>query len=454
MRSFQVLDTRGSTSNVPLTQMGPKKRTKFAVTFDSNSQQLMCDDVVRVIQGPHKGRQGTVKHVYRNFLYIYSFLHSKHSGVMVVRSKHVNSVGSVGARAAVNQRPGMTPAMQSPRHTRGQGSRAGARFQRNRFRNDELQGKKVRVKKGPHKGMIGVVASVTESSVRVELHALMKTITVSRQDVKELNATKPEPDFNDMNGAGGRTPGYEMGGATPFHDGGMTPMTPFHGAGGMTPSHGGAFTPHHDPWAAQTPRHPSEEGLPTTPHDDWDGGNQYSWNPQTPTLNTPLPSTPNPNTPFDATTPNPNTPYEPTSPVGPLTPYDPSTPFPTTPMEPETPYDNYDDANVIVPLPGTVVLVEGSEGIVKNAMPGDMFEVVTDTGVVSLRGPLELLPLPPPTDDGTTCIALAGVHKGETGLLLSVDGDVTGPDAGCVVRTGEEEMIFTEYKNLAVYREL
>lgn len=464
MRSFQLLDTRGTVHTVSLQQMGQIKRSKYAVTFDSNNNQMTRDDVVRIKSGDHKGRQCTVKHVYRNWVFLYSFLYNKHSGLMVARAKHVAAVGQVGAPKAFQA--DATPAYQSPRHMRQStngGRRNNSRMNsRTRFRNDPLRNQRVVITAGSYKMMQGVVCSVTEHTARVELHGMIRTVTIPRSQLKEAIRKQEESpeakDYYDAS-AGGRTPAWDMGSRTPFNnEGGMTPMTPYAG-GGETPSQA-PYTPSHDPWNPVTPHH-ADEPNPTSPRDEWDTHQSYnSWS-ETPTPLTPVPETPMqtpmPDTP-NTSLPNPSTPFDsmgqPNSPGVPVTPYDPLNPIndPVTPYTPlpETPYDEYEGLQGGGLLPGSVVVVDGTTAVVRTHLSSDEYEVLFDDGKVStMQGPLELMPVPV-TQDGSLVIAISGDYAGQKGELLGTDSEM----AQSIVQTDAGEMIFVDTKDLAVYRPL
>lgn len=448
LKSFKILNTRGQVLDVPLQQMGQKKRTKFAVTFDPKGNPMTRDDVVRITQGPHQGRQCTVKHVYRSWVYLYSFTHNKNSGVLVTRNQHLSAVGRASAQQSSFQQ----------REGRGGGHGfGGGHGRRDRFRNDPLLNQRVSIAKGAYKGMIGLVLSVTQSTVAVELHAVMKTVTVPRVDIREI-ASKQDSSYIYDEGAGGRTPAVnDLGSRTPYNDqGGMTPMTPY--MGDQTPSHS-AYTPsHNDMWNPVTPRHPGDE-APTSPRDDWDGGYD-SWSgaasPKPTTPHTMVPTTPR----DDAPTPNPITPYgdHPDSPTGnPITPYDGQY------MAPTTPYDEYPQ-DTEGPLPGCVVIVDGETAVVlgndvedhpyANRNDRGDYEVQFDNGNLGWAPqPLQLAALPDSMEDAMV-IAISGASRGTVGKLTGGDQE-TGESIVQPIVNGSiatEMMMCIKTTDLAYYR--
>uniref|UniRef100_A0A914I9G4 Transcription elongation factor SPT5 n=1 Tax=Globodera rostochiensis TaxID=31243 RepID=A0A914I9G4_GLORO len=279
---------------------------------------IQAGDTVKVVEGflaPRKEtddeRQGEIKHLYRNWAFVFSRKYHLNGGMFVCKARNLALIG--GSKAAESQEtttildnnqlmsPRPNP-LESPRSAHGGmtphsgSSVAGAQSVRGDQgfkvpsvvgsiaisangvgrqsvrRNTEMVGKTVRVRSGPMKGYIGIVKDATESTVKVELHTMPKTVNFDINKVMEVGGAVPK-DMMDTSGAmtpgtatfGGRTPMY--GGAqTPMYGGATTPMhdsfgarTPHYGA--MTPAYDGSRTPSHqpssswDPALANTPAH-------------------------------------------------------------------------------------------------------------------------------------------------------------------------------------------------------
>lgn len=115
------------------------------------------------------------------------------------------------------------------------------------FGRDRAIGQTVIIRKGPYKGMLGIVKETNDANARVELHTKNKTVNVPKFDLtfKDRitgNTIDPNARGGGMGGRGGFTPrggsrgGF--GGATPGNwDGGRTPM-PAGGDFGRTPAWG------------------------------------------------------------------------------------------------------------------------------------------------------------------------------------------------------------------------
>ena len=90
--SFQILDIHGSIKEVRLQEMGPKRYS--SASFDKNQNQIVADDVVQILEGKLKGKQGTIKYVYRHHVFIHSREVIENSGICVLRSTAVQIVGN------------------------------------------------------------------------------------------------------------------------------------------------------------------------------------------------------------------------------------------------------------------------------------------------------------------------------------------------------------------------
>ncbi|KAL0844273.1 hypothetical protein Bca101_017519 [Brassica carinata] len=231
---------------------------------------ITVKDVVRVTEGPSKGKQGPVMHIYKGVLFLHDRHNVEHAGYVCVKcSSCVLSGGSYsGADRIVdsfsrlgNSKPPVPP---SPRRFQradsGYNTGAGGRHWSGRGGRgqDLLVGAYVKVRMGPFKGYRGRVVEVKEKTVRLEHEA--KIVTVNRDAIADGNDNVATPSFSNM---GSQTPIHPS--RTPLHPC-MTPMRD----SGATPIHSGMRTPMRDrAWNPYTPMSP--------PRDSWEDGNPGSW---------------------------------------------------------------------------------------------------------------------------------------------------------------------------------
>jgi transcription elongation factor SPT5 len=63
--NFQVLNMHGKGIGVKPAALQKKRENRSAVALDSEQNPVQKDDVVKVIDGPHSGRQGQIRHLFR-----------------------------------------------------------------------------------------------------------------------------------------------------------------------------------------------------------------------------------------------------------------------------------------------------------------------------------------------------------------------------------------------------
>lgn len=268
--SLQVLDQTGGVRTLLPSQLSGKiEKRKNAVATDRDGSEIRVEDTVKEHAG--EGRQGHVMHIHRNFLFIQSRQQVEHSGIFVVRSGNVTTLA---AKAGRNANAGIDLTKMNPALQRnGNGAGAVAMPPPRMIGRDKLIGKTVIVRKGPHKGLLGIVKDTTETAARVELHTKNKTITIPKETLNvkdpitgnsiEYNkfgggrgkaGGAPGGRFGGSNGgqpawAGGRTPAINAGAATPaWNSGSKTPA--WSGGGSKTPAWGNASSSRTPAWGA------------------------------------------------------------------------------------------------------------------------------------------------------------------------------------------------------------
>lgn len=307
MGYFQIMDQKGTIHRVRLQEVTRRRDSKFAVALDANDNQISRNDVVVVKAGPHGGKQATIKHIFRSFVFLISREITENGGIFVSRARECASIGQFKQQERqtdANMRGGQQQNMSAPMR---------------RFR-DPLVGETVTIRAGPYKSLMGIVKDATETSARIELHSQSKVVTVPRNYLATPNGDSGPLRREDSR----RQPSYGVGSQTPMV---------------------GSRTPMHNYDSSRTPNY-----VPQTPMSSH-GGNAWATTPApasstrfgsehyTPNSITPMPATPNAGTPGPHT-PAPSTPFAstPFTPGGPNTP-NPATPLPNTPGGPGTPYD-------------------------------------------------------------------------------------------------------------------
>ncbi|KHG17889.1 hypothetical protein F383_09245 [Gossypium arboreum] len=417
--AFQVLKgvpERPEVSLVKLREIKCKVDKKFNVQ-DRYRNTVAVKDVVRILEGPCKGKQGPVEHIYKGVLFVYDRHHLEHAGFICAKADSCCIVGgsrSNGDRSGGSlsrfggfKAPSRVPP--SPRRF----SRGGPPF--------------VKIRQGPYKGYCGRVVDIKGQSVRVELESQMKLIAIPYLITESSR--------------------YGMGSETPMHPS-RTPlhpyMTPMRDPG-ATPVHDGMRTPMRDrAWNPYAPMSP--------PRDNWEEGNPASWgtspqyqpgSPPSRAYEAPTPgsgwaSTPGGSyseagTPRDSSSAYANapSPYMPSTPSGqPMTPssgsYIPGTPG----GQPMTPGTGLDMMSPIIGadnegpwfMPDILVNVrksgDESLGVIQEVLSVALGPNGSGDTVIAMPSEMEIVP--PRKSDKIKI--MGGLLRGITGKLIGVDG--------------------------------
>lgn len=233
--------------------------SKKGNALDSNGTLFQVKDQVTVIDGLHKGKTATVKHIYRTWAFLHSKAYLENGGMFVCKARLLSLVGASANRGVTtgfatpqSNAPYMSPRITSPHHPSAGAPNGGtgnnytgpnAYGGRDKL-SFSLIGKTIRIIKGSYKGHVGIVKDAIQSNARVELHSDCRTITVSMSNIKPVDGNIKMDAFS-LAYSNRQTPAY--GNATPSHGG----RTPSH-AGMQTPMHDGSATPMHN--SGQTPR--------------------------------------------------------------------------------------------------------------------------------------------------------------------------------------------------------
>ena len=177
--SLRVLDQNGSTRSIMPSQISNRiERRRHAVATDRNGSEIRTDDTVREIGGESK--QGVILHIYRSFLFLHNREQTENSGISVVRASNVATVAAKGGRVAQGAGAGPDLNKMNPALMRTAVNGNGAMAPPKTFGRDRALDQTVTIRKGPYKGLLGIVKDTTDLEARVELHTKGKTITVPK----------------------------------------------------------------------------------------------------------------------------------------------------------------------------------------------------------------------------------------------------------------------------------
>ncbi|KAI3820090.1 hypothetical protein L1987_13948 [Smallanthus sonchifolius] len=452
--AFQVLKGVADKAEVELVRL---RDIKYKIDRKVSAQDrykntISVKDVVKVLEGPCKGRQGPVEHINRGILFIYDRHHLEHAGFICAKSQSCVLVGGSRANGDRNGNPlsarvaqFRTPTRLPNSPGRGGPPLPGGRHRGGRGGKDSLVGTGIKIRVGPFKGYKGRVVDVHGTSIRVELESQMKVVTVDRTHISDsVNVMTPYRD----------THRYGSGSETPMHPS-RTPLHPYQTPmrdAGATPIHDGMRTPMRDrAWNPYAPMSP--------PRDSWEDGNPGSWgsspqyqpgSPRSRAYEAPTPGSGWANTPggsySDAGTPRDTTPAYGNAP----SPYLPSTPGGQPPMTPSSAYlpgtpggqpmtpggGGLDIMSPVVGgdndgpwfLPDILVNVrrsgeDASIGVIREVLLDGACRVAlgaSGNGEIITASPNEIEVMVPRKSDKIKI--MGGAQRGATGKLIGIDG--------------------------------
>jgi len=294
---IDVLDNSGTVRRVGLSAVKLRRNTATSVTLDAQQNQVSVGDLLKVLDGPNKGRSGTIKHVWKSFIWLHTPTRTENSGILVVRARQCVLTGAASLSRRNAKSGGAMGAGTIVGGGRGRGRGRGAGV-------NPLINKTARIKAGPFKGYRCIVKEASEMMARVELCATAQKVSVP---VANLEVAQDATLWD----------GETM--QTPYHGDAQTPMfTP------RTPFVDGSATPMRDIDGSRTPQR-DDDWVPRTPmrgDGEWHPSNEMGSMGDTMGMGTAAPSpgyympSVGPHTPGVPQTPNIQTPGGPATPGG------------------------------------------------------------------------------------------------------------------------------------------
>ncbi|XP_049848777.1 transcription elongation factor SPT5-like [Schistocerca gregaria] len=234
---FDILNWHGQLKTVQLHDVGMKRNIRNVTYHDSIGKLVSLGDTVRVAVGPHSGQTGTVAHMYQNVAWIRCREHKENGGIITVKCMQMSLVSKNNTDSFYRSSFGNQAPRSSSRMASGNN---------NRYRITSMR--RVYITKGIWKGYSGVVRNENKTSVRIELDAGEKVVTLpldficSAQELEERT-----PSYRDQ---------FLNADVSRKDDGSQTPMRM------ATPRHSATSYCQSDPWNPNMkPTLPSQFGM-------------------------------------------------------------------------------------------------------------------------------------------------------------------------------------------------
>jgi hypothetical protein len=166
------------------------KERANASANDHMHRSVRVGDKVKIIDknivGRHNIEEGIVKHIYQRVLFLHSPFYNKNSGILCVKANLTANM-SAAAQSAMYGSFDSTN-FRAPRP----GGRKGNSASNNNNNNmaETLVGKTVRISRGLHKGQLGRVKNEGDESLLIELHSQLRTVSIPRSSIVEINSHK------------------------------------------------------------------------------------------------------------------------------------------------------------------------------------------------------------------------------------------------------------------------
>lgn len=95
---------------------------RLTAALDSFRNNLHRKDMVKVIDGPHSGFSGEIRHLYRNYAFLHSVEYMSNGNIFVCKTKHLQLAGGNKTAPTADITMGMefmSPRRSSPLHPSG-----------------------------------------------------------------------------------------------------------------------------------------------------------------------------------------------------------------------------------------------------------------------------------------------------------------------------------------------
>ncbi|KAL2947974.1 hypothetical protein AAZX31_20G100800 [Glycine max] len=163
--------------------------------LDQHSKTILVNDTVRVLEGPTKGKQGIVKHIYRGIVFLYDGNEEENGGYLTCKSNKCEKVKlAVGDCSGKDSEPGPLVFEDQPSSPRSplspkkpwQARENNREFNRGDNNNMFTIGQTLRIRIGPLKGYICRVIALRRADVTVKLDSQQKVLTVKCEHLSEV----------------------------------------------------------------------------------------------------------------------------------------------------------------------------------------------------------------------------------------------------------------------------
>nr|XP_010312594.1 protein RNA-directed DNA methylation 3 [Solanum lycopersicum]XP_010312595.1 protein RNA-directed DNA methylation 3 [Solanum lycopersicum] len=199
--SFKIMKYGSERPVVVSVQLRELKRASFDKKLFTVKDQLTnvisIGDVVRVLDGSLKDKQGSVKQIYRGVVFLYDQSEQDNNGYLCVKGQMCERIASSGGvlngKGSEPGPSGLADFSSSPKSPLSPEKSWRAKDDNNSFkRGDDNEmfsvGQSLRIRVGPLKGYLCRVIAIRRSDVTVKLDSQQKILTVKSEHLAEVHA--------------------------------------------------------------------------------------------------------------------------------------------------------------------------------------------------------------------------------------------------------------------------
>ena len=203
--TFSILAIDGKRYSVAVADIAGSKAARDAMTVSRHGDVVKKSAVVKFFGENSLVKTGTVKEIYRNAVFVKEMEKVADSGYSVVDSNSLELVAEGAERSSGqgNYAGGGAPAQQAPQQQQ--------QVQYRRPGHSRLEGKRVRIIKGPFKGQLAQVREDHDTRVQVSLEAKFRVVTIPKDCVRLEDEDLPAAPTVEPSGNLNRPPAAAMG---------------------------------------------------------------------------------------------------------------------------------------------------------------------------------------------------------------------------------------------------
>ncbi|XP_031090783.1 protein RNA-directed DNA methylation 3 isoform X2 [Ipomoea triloba] len=171
---------------------------KLFTVKDQHKNTISINDIVRVLDGPSKDRQGIVKQIYKGVIFLYDEMGEEHNRYVCVKAPVCERISRShgllsGKESEAGPSTGFAETPSSPNTPLSPKKPCRERGDNSNFSRGDKDGllfsvgQSVRIRVGPLKGYICRVLAVRQSDVTVKLDSRQKILTVKSEHLSEVH---------------------------------------------------------------------------------------------------------------------------------------------------------------------------------------------------------------------------------------------------------------------------